>query len=135
MAMFFSPEWVEEVDSAVNESTSVREAAQGRRFVFQQVATGSPLGEVSYHLVVSDGTVRAVAGAASDPTVTITGPWDVHVRINKGELSPPVALLSGKGRVSGDRMKLMTERNLLSVVHDCTIAVQVAYEPTPASPA
>jgi putative sterol carrier protein len=134
MAMFFSPEWVSEVDDAVQASTSVGEAARGKRFVFQQVATGSPVGDVSYHLVVTDGAVRAVAGAAAEPTVTITGPWDVHVRINKGEISPPVALLSGKGRVSGDRMKLMTERNLLSAVHECTIAVPVAYEPTPAGP-
>jgi putative sterol carrier protein len=127
VARFFTPEWVTAVDTALQEADEVRSAARGKSFVFEQVATDAPDGEVAYHLVVTDGTVRAVADRAETPTVVITGPWGVHVKINKGELSPPVALLSGKGRVRGDRMKLMTERTLLSAIHDCTVAVPVEY--------
>ena len=127
MAKFFTPEWVAAVDTALQQSPAVTAAADGKAFVFAQVATGGPDGDSAYHLVVGDGPVRAVAGRAENPSVAITGPWDVHVKINRGELSPPVALLSGKGRVRGERMKLMTERALLSAVHDSTIAVPVEY--------
>lgn len=127
MARFFTPEWVAALDAVLQEAEDVRAAADGKSFVFEQVAPDAPGGEAAYHLVVGDGTVHAVAGRADAPTVSITGPWDVHVRINKGELSPPVALLSGKGRVRGERMKLITERTLLAAVHDRTAAVPVEY--------
>lgn len=127
MAKFFSPDWVEAVDAALQDSDDVRAAADGKTFVFEQIATGVPEGEIAYRLVVADGVVRAIAGRCEDPTVAITGPWEVHVKINKGELSPPVALLSGKGRVRGERLKLMTERNLLAAIQDRIRAVPVEY--------
>lgn len=127
MARFFSPDWVVAVDAALQDSDEVRAAAGSKSFVFEQVATGTPQGELAYHLVIADGTVRAVPGRCEDPTVAITGPWEVHVKINKGELSPPVALLSGKGRVRGERMKLVAERTLLAAVQDRIRGVAVEY--------
>lgn len=127
MALFFSKEWVAEVDAAIQASEEVAKAAAGKNIILEQVATDSPHGEVAYHIVIADGTVRAVPGRADAPTISITGPWDVHVSINKGELSPPVALLTGKGKLSGDRMKLMTERNLFATIQASTNAVQGEY--------
>lgn len=127
MPKFFSPDWVVAVDAALQASPEVSAAAAGKSFVFEQVATGAPNGELAYHLVVTDGAVRAVAGRFDAPTVSITGPWEVHMKINKGELSPPVALLSGKGRARGDRMKLMTERTLLAAVQSSVMSAPVEY--------
>jgi putative sterol carrier protein len=127
MPKFFSPDWVAAVDAAIQASPEVAAAAAGKSFVFEQVATGGPEGELAYHLVVADGAVRAVPGRSEAPTVAITGPWEVHVKINKGELSPPVALLSGKGRARGDRMKLMTERTLLAAVQSSIMSAPVEY--------
>ncbi|WP_433499871.1 SCP2 sterol-binding domain-containing protein [Sphaerimonospora sp. CA-214678] len=127
MALFFSKEWVAEVDAAIQASEEVARAAVGKNIVFEQTATDSPHGEAAYHIVIADGAVRAVSGRAENPTISITGPWDVHVSINKGEISPPVALLTGKGKLSGDRMKLISERNLFATIHAGTIAVRTEY--------
>lgn len=127
MALFFSEEWVRQVDAAIQASQEVAKAAAGKNIVFEQVATDAPGGEMAYHIVIADGAVRAVPGRAEKPTVTITGPWDVHVSINKGEISPPVALLTGKGKLSGDRMKLMSERNLFATIHASTSSVVGEY--------
>lgn len=127
MATFFSPAWVAGVDAAVRASTEVATAAKGKSLVFEQVATGHPDGEVAYHLIIDDGTVRAVTGRAEAPTVSITGPWETYLRINKGELAPPIALMSGKARVKGERLLLIRQQALFSAIHQATIAAPVDY--------
>jgi putative sterol carrier protein len=127
MATFFSPEWVADVDAAVQASADVAAAAKGKKLVFEQAVTDHPDGPVAYHLIVDDGTVRAVMGAADAPTVSIQGPWETYIRINKGEISPPIALLSGKSRVTGERLLLIRQQALFSAIHQVTVAVPADY--------
>ncbi len=127
MATFFSAEWIAGVDAAVQASPEVAAAAQGKNLVFEQVAVGHPDGEVAYHLIVDDGTVHAVTGRAEAPTVSITGPWETYIRINKGEISPPIALMSGKARVKGERLLLIRQQALFSAIHQATMAAPVDY--------
>lgn len=127
MAKFFSPQWLAEVDAAVKASPEVTAAAAGRRLVLEQVAPDGPDGEVAYHVVVDDGTVDVVPGPASEATVSISGPWQTYVRINQGEISPPVALLSGRARVTGDRGVLMREQALFSAIDQATKSAPVSY--------
>jgi putative sterol carrier protein len=127
MATFFSSEWVADVDAALKASTQVAATAKGKSLVFEQVAVDHPDGEVAYHLIVDDGTVHAVTGRADAPTVSITGPWETYIRINKGEISPPIALMSGKARVKGERLLLIRQQALFSAIHQATIAAPVDY--------
>jgi putative sterol carrier protein len=127
MARFFSPEWVAGVDTAVKASPQVAAAAKGKRLVFEQVAADHPDGDVAYHVIVDDGAVHAVTGRADTPTVSITGPWETYIRINKGEISPPIALMSGKARVKGERMLLIRQQALFSAIHQATMAAPVYY--------
>lgn len=127
MASFFSPQWVSEVDAAVKAAPEVCAAAAGKQLVLEQVASDSPAGEVAYHLVVDNGTVSALPGQSDNPTVSITGPWQIYVRINKGEISPPVALLSGKARVTGQRGVLLKEQKLFAAIDRATRSVPVEY--------
>lgn len=128
MPTFFSPDWIAAVDAAVGAVPEVAAAAAGKHLVLEQVALDSPQGELAYHVIVDDGTVRAVAGRApGEPTVSISGPWQTYIRINRGEISPPVALLSGDSRVTGDRSILLREQHLFAAIHRATQSAPVEY--------
>lgn len=127
MSKFFSPEWFADVDAAVKASPDVAAAAAGKRLVLEQIAPDGPEGEVAYHIVVADGTVDVVPGRADEPTVSISGPWETYIRINKGEISAPIALLSGKAWVTGKRTLLVREQALFSAIDKATKSAPVDY--------
>jgi putative sterol carrier protein len=77
---------------------------ESARLVLEQVVTGSPDGNVSYFVVVENGTARLVESASAEevPDLTITSDWDTAAAIAKGELATQAAIMQGRLRVRGN---------------------------------
>ena len=74
----------------------------------QYVVTGGPDGDIHYYWVLVDGKLQdARLGDLEAPDFTLTIPYEDSVKIQKGELDPNVAFMTGKMKVSGNAGKLL----------------------------
>ena len=110
MAAFASPEWIEALGTAAARATADPDVA----LTIEQRITGeSP---ATWHLVFADGSVRAVAGAAADPTIVLKSSRETATAIHGGTLSAQRAFLDGALQIGGDLNALITQRAVLSEV-------------------
>ena len=86
------------------------EAAAGLEATIQFDVSGAEPGV--YHLSIANGESHFRAGPAESPTLTITTPSDVWLKISRGELSGQDALMQGLYTASGD-LSLMLKMNTL----------------------
>jgi 1,2-phenylacetyl-CoA epoxidase catalytic subunit len=54
-----------------------------------------------WHLIVDNGSTRALAGEAADPDVTLEASWRDFIEVGKGAIRPPLALLQRRLRLRG----------------------------------
>jgi len=91
----------------------------------------------TYHLRIAKGDCTFHLGAAVDPTLTITTPSDVWLKISRGELNAQEALMQGLYQVQGD-FSLLTRMGTLFKTPESTPAGVSAYaaprEQRPAGP-
>jgi len=80
-------------------------AAEGLAATIQFDMTGPEPGV--YHLRIADGECTFHAGPVAAPTLTITTPSDVWLRISNGELSGQEALMQGLYTAEGDLSLLL----------------------------
>ena len=59
-----------------------------------------------YYLSIADGKCDSSTGTTPDPTLTISTPADVWLKIARKEMSGPVALMTGKYKARG-KMSLL----------------------------
>lgn len=106
MPRYLSAEWLDAARAATD--LSGREAASRPApcVVVQHLVTGTPDGDVAYHVCVDAAGVRVQAGSSPDPTVVFTEDYDTAAAIGRGELSAQGALIAGRIRVRGDLSKL-----------------------------
>ena len=120
MARFLSEAWFQQVAAAG--SPAVRDPV----LVLQQVVTGTPDGEVRYHVTVGDGRAALVTGQAAHPDATFTQGYDTAAAVIRGELSTQAALLAGRIVVAGDMTGLSARRDSLIGLDPLTAAVRAA---------
>lgn len=128
MARYLSDEWLAALDEAAQQSRALRTATAGVHLVIQHVVTGTPDGDVSYHVVIDDGAVRFRPGVADEPTVTFRQDHATAVAVAKGELSAQAAFLNGTMAVRGDLTTLATHGDALTGVDGALDAVRAATE-------
>ena len=81
------------------------DAAPGLTAVIQFNVTGAEPGV--YHLTIADGECQFHTGAAAAPTLTITTPSDIWLKVSNGELSGQDALMQGLYQANGDLSLLL----------------------------
>jgi putative sterol carrier protein len=127
MTRFLTPEWVEELNAALDGLTlpdpdpdAGLAMADGRVTVVQEVH-GSPDGDVRLVLRIEGGAVRLglersdrgdAVGVA--PTVTIAVSYQDAAAMARGELTPAEALNAGRVRVRGDLAALAAAQRTLN---------------------
>lgn len=116
MARFLSAAWFEDVADATGPAP-----AKPVDLVLQQVVTGTPEGEVTYRVLVSDDEAVIQPGGDGTADVTLTSDYSTAAAIAEGQLSAQSALRQGRIRVGGDLSRL-TERH-----------TQLTIDPVPAS--
>jgi hypothetical protein len=67
-----------------------------------------------YHLSIADGRCHFSTGTTPDPTLTISTPADVWLKIAREEMSGPMALMTGKYKARGKMSLLLKMDKLFS---------------------
>jgi putative sterol carrier protein len=105
MPRYLTQEWMDRA----RELTGDLPETPGASVRLQQVVTGAPGGDVTYHVVIEDGrTVAQALGADPGGTeVTLTGTYDDSVKVLLGELDASAAFMQGRVKVTGSMAKVM----------------------------
>jgi putative sterol carrier protein len=75
----------------------------------QYVVSGGPEGDVSYYWVVVGGKLQdSKLGELPDADFTLRMSYDTSVKIQRGDLNPNVAFMTGKMKASGNVGKLLS---------------------------
>ena len=124
---FLSEEWAQAVQDALNSSDSFKSAAGTQSAKVQQVVT-TPDGEKRYWFKLEGGQAALGMGDSPDSVdATITQDYDTAVALSKNELTGTAAYMSGKLRVAGDLMKLMSLQGALGQMPTALKDVDVDY--------
>jgi len=104
MAKFLSDEWIAEYKARAGALPN----RPGKNAIIQNVVSDGPDGEVRYFQVVENGTTTELAlGEHPKPDVTLNQTYEVALKINKGELNPNVAFMTGRVKPKGNVAKMM----------------------------
>jgi hypothetical protein len=109
VANFLSEEWFEQIGAARADGDGAPVT-----LVLQHTVTGTPYGEVCYHVRLSPGRVEIVRGPAPAADVTFAEEYATAAAIAGGSLPAPAALLAGAIRVGGDLAALLAHQDVLA---------------------
>ena len=123
---FLTDEWAAAATEALNADEAFRSAIGSNTVTLQQVVS-TPDGEKTYFFRLADGQAALGMGEADSPDATVNQDYETAAGISKGELSPVAAYMSGKLRVSGDLMKLMTLQGALTQMPNAFKGLDVEY--------
>src|SRR5438128_61290 len=124
---FLSDEWAKSVQDALNRNDSFKGSIGSLTARIQQVVTTAE-GEKKYWFVLEGGAAKLGIGeidGAAD--ATITQDYDTAMALSKNELTGTAAYMSGKLRVAGDLMKLMTLQGALGQMPAALKDIDVDY--------
>lgn len=124
---FLSDEWLSEVENRLNTHEGFQNAAKGQAATLQQEVNGAPDGDVKYGFILSDGKVQLVRGQIDAPEATITQDYETAVALSKGELNGQAAFMSGKLKIGGNLMKMMTLQGVLTQMPAALADMDVEY--------
>jgi putative sterol carrier protein len=123
---FLTDEWTSAAQAAMNADEGFVSAIGKHTARLQQVVT-APDGEKRYYVKLEDGKAEVAMGDVENPDATITQDYDTAKGISTGELSAVAAYMSGKLRVQGDLMKLMTMQGVLTQLPNALKSLDVEY--------
>jgi putative sterol carrier protein len=123
---FLTPEWAGAAQDAMNADEGFVTAIGGNTARLQQVVS-TPEGEKRYWVKLENGAAQVAMGDIDNPDATISQDYDTAKGISTGELSAVSAYMTGKLRVTGDLMKLMTMQGVLTQLPNALKSVDVEY--------
>jgi len=123
---FLSPEWVDALKAAVNDSAEFKEAAANQSARIQQAITTSD-GQTRYWTTIADGAIDMGMGDLDGPDATITQSYDTAVALARRELSPVTAFMMGKIKVDGNMGLLLGLAGALGKLADAMASLDVEY--------
>lgn len=111
---FLSPEWAQTLTDALNADDGFTKSIANVDLTLAYKVNDGPDGETEYHLAVADGAAAVNLGPAAEPDVTITSGHDTALALQRGELNPQAAFMTGKIKVAGNLAMLMMHQAVLS---------------------
>jgi putative sterol carrier protein len=99
-------DWIEALTAEVAASDALRGLAGSVAVGITQVVTGTPEGDVVYHLQVGDGAASFGAGGAYPEDVRFEQDWDTAVAVATGAMNAQDAFIKGRITLTGDPQKL-----------------------------
>lgn len=109
---YLSQQWIDAVASGIKLSIEIATVASDNAIALTQVVTGTPYGDVTYHLESRDGVVNFAAGPALVSDITFTQDWQTAVGVATGKINAQEAFISGKIRFKGDHEKVIATQPL-----------------------
>ena len=123
---FLTDEWAAAAQQALDADEAFT-AAIGKNAARIQQVVNTPEGEKKYSFVLADGRVAVAMGEIEKPDAVITQDYATAEAISKNEMSGVAAYMSGKLRVNGDLMKLMTLQGVLTQLPNALKDLDVEY--------
>jgi len=114
---YLSAEWIQAVSSAVAADVTLQQLAHQYTVGLTQVVTGTPHGEVLYHLQVGNGVATLTRGEASPEDVRFTEPWETAVAVATGVLNAQEAFINGHIKFVGDHQKLIDAGDVFAALN------------------
>ena len=109
---YLSQQWIDAVASGIKLSIEIATVASDNAIAVTQVVTGTPYGDVTYHLESRDGVVNFAAGPALVSDIIFTQDWQTAVGVATGKINAQEAFISGKIRFKGDHEKVIATQPL-----------------------
>ena len=109
---------------AVRSNASLQALAGDHTIGFTQVVTGTPYGDISYHLQVGSGSLTFGSGAASPEHVRFTESWATAIAVATGELNAQEAFIKGAVKFSGNHQLLIDAADLFAELNGVFEAVR-----------
>ncbi len=114
---YLSAEWVQAISDAVATDSKLQQLAAIHLVGLTQVVTGTPHGDVTYHLQVRDGVARLDTGVASPEDVRFTEPYETAVAVATGMLNAQEAFINGHIKFVGDHQKLIDAGDVFAALN------------------
>ena len=112
-----SADWVQAVSDAVAANTKLQKLASIHSVGLTQVVTGTPHGDVVYHLQVGNGVAELASGESSPEDVRFTEPYDTAVAVATGVLNAQEAFINGHIKFVGDHQKLIDAGDVFAALN------------------
>lgn len=110
---YLSDEWIRAVADEIAADTTLQALAASHTVSVTQNVTGTPFGDVSYHLVCRDAAVTFGKGAVP-ADVVFTQDYTTAVDVALGRLNAAEAFINGKVRFSGDHERVVAAQPLFA---------------------
>ena len=114
---YLSADWVQAVSEAVTANTVLQQLSSIHSVGLTQVVTGTPHGDVVYHLQVGNGVAVLASGESSPEDVRFTEPYDTAVAVATGGLNAQEAFINGHIKFVGDHQKLIDAGDVFAALN------------------
>ena len=114
---YLSADWVQAVSDLVAANTELQQLSSIHSVGLTQVVTGTPHGDVVYHLQVGDGAAVLASGESSPEDVRFTEPYDTAVAVATGVLNAQEAFINGHIKFVGDHQKLIDAGDVFAALN------------------
>ena len=109
---YLSNEWINAVAEGIRQSSEIAAVARDNSVAVTQIITGTPRGDVTYHLDSRDGKISFASGAAATSDIAFTQDWQTAVSVATGKINAQEAFISGKIRFKGDHERVIATQPL-----------------------
>jgi len=120
---YLSNEWITRVAEGIAANDKIKTLAKQNTVSVTQVVTGTPRGEVTYHLESRDGKISFASGPAKVSDIAFTQDWGTAVGVATGKVNAQEAFISGKIRFKGDHERVIATQPLFLALDEVFSAV------------
>lgn len=112
---YLSDEWIRAVADEVAADAKLQALAASHVVSVVQNVTGTPFGDVTYHLICRDAAVT-FAGGSVPADVVFTQDYTTAVDVALGRLNAAEAFINGKVRFTGDHERVVAAQPLFAAL-------------------
>ncbi len=109
---YLSNEWIKAVADSIKANGEIIAVARENTVGVTQIVTGTPRGDVTYHLESRDGKISFASGPAKVSDIAFTQSWQTAVGVATGQINAQEAFISGKIRFKGDHERVIATQPL-----------------------
>jgi SCP-2 sterol transfer family len=120
---YLSPDWIDAAGRALADDRPGA-ALAGVTLTVEQVVTGGPDGDVTWHLAIADGKVALSPGPAPRADLRFATDYATASGVAAGEVGAQRAFVEGRLRVGGDLSLLIAHQRALAAVDDALAPVR-----------
>ena len=112
------------MSAGVSTDSTLSSLASHHTVALTQVVTGTPFGDIAYHLQVRDGVVSFASGPAPFEDVRFTESYETAVGIATEQINAQEAFIKGLIVFTGDHQKLIDAGDVFAALNPVFDAVR-----------